>query len=104
MYTDTTPSESDIENQIHPLFYKRKMFEQQKEFRIALPQLRIDEAQNYNIGSIEDIAYCVPLRMLKHGIIIAENDDVFEEIKANYERNGFGVGSKLNTEPEYTEN
>lgn len=92
MYTDTTPSESDIENQIHPLFYKRKLFEQQKEFRIALPQLRIDEAQNYNIGSIEDIAYCVPLRVLKHGIIIAENDDIFEEIKDNCKHSGFMVG------------
>lgn len=99
IYTDTTPSESDIENQIHPLFYKRKMFEQQKEFRIALPQLRIEEAQNYNIGSIEDIACCVPLRVLKHGVIIAENNDIFEEIKANCERSGFGVGSKLNAEP-----
>lgn len=92
MYTDITPSESEIENQIHPLFYKRKIFEQQKEFRIALPQLRIDDAQNYNIGSIEDIAYQVPLKVLKHGFILAENDDVFEEIKANCERSGFGVG------------
>ena len=62
MYIDVTPSKSEIDNQIHPLFYKRKIFEQQKEFRIALPQLRINDAQNYNIGSIEDIAYQVPLK------------------------------------------
>lgn len=91
MYTDVTPSESEIDNQIHPLFYKRKIFEQQKEFRIALPRLRIDEAQNYNIGSIEDIAYRVPLKVLKHGFIFAENDDIFEKIKADCEQNGFVV-------------
>ena len=101
MYTDTTPSESDIENQIHPLFYKRKIFEQQKEFRIALPQLRIDEAQNYRIGSIEDIAYCVPLKVLRHGIIIAENNDIFEEIRANCERSGLGVGDKSSLRDEH---
>lgn len=93
-YTDVTPTEIEIENQIHLLFYKRKKYEQQKEFRIALPQLRKDEAQNYNIGSIEDIAYCVPLSVLKHGIIIAETEDIFEEIKANCEQRGFRVGKE----------
>lgn len=30
VYTDVTLSESEIANQIHSLFYKRKMFKQQK--------------------------------------------------------------------------
>lgn len=93
VYTDVTPTESEIENQIHILFYKRKMFEQQKEFRIALPKLRIEEAHNYQIGSMEDIAYCIPLRALKHGIIIAENDEIFQQIKNDCEKSDFGIGS-----------
>ena len=91
MYTDVTPSEDDIVNQIHLLFYKRKTFEQQKEFRIALLKLRIEEAKNYNIGSIEDIAYCIPLKFLEHGIVISNTEESFEEIKKNCEYSGFRV-------------
>lgn len=85
-YTDITLSESEIENPIHFLFYKRKMYKQQKEFRIALPKLMIEEPQNYQIGSITDIAYCVRLKDLEKGIIVAENDDILEKIKKNHEK------------------
>lgn len=85
-YTDITLSESEIENPIHFLFYKRKMYEQQKEFRIVLPKLMIEEPQNYQIGPITDIAYRIPLEYLEKGIIVAENQDVLEEIKKNHEK------------------
>ena len=68
------------------MFYKRKMYEQQKEFRIVLPKLMIEEPQNYQIGPITDIAYRIPLEYLEKGIIVAENQDVLEEIKKNHEK------------------
>lgn len=92
IYTDTTPSECEIDNLIYMLFYKRKKYENQKEFRIALSQLRLDEAKNYYIGSISDIAYCVPLKVLKQGIVIAENDDVLQKLKTYCNENGYKIG------------
>lgn len=85
-YTEITLSESEIENPIHFLFYKRKLYEQQKEFRIALPNLMIEESHNYQIGPITDIAYCMPLKYLEKGIIVAENQDILEELKKSHEK------------------
>ena len=56
-----------------------------------MPKLRIEEAKNYNIGSIEDIAYCIPLKFLEHGIVISNTEESFEEIKKNCEYSGFRV-------------
>ena len=43
-------------------YYKRNEFDEQKEFRISLPQLRIEHQEIYQIGSLLDIAYLVPLK------------------------------------------
>jgi hypothetical protein len=80
IYCDRTPSEGEIENTIHYLFYKRTKYSEQREFRIALPALSWDKADNINIGSILDIAYSVPLDSLKYGIVIAESKEKFDEL------------------------
>lgn len=90
-YTERTPMESELDNGIHFLFYKRKIYEVQKEFRIALPGLQVEQAQNFEVGSMLDIAYCVPLKTLKHGIIIADGEENFCRIKDKCEKQGFGV-------------
>lgn len=91
-YTDSTPSVDDLKNQIHCLYYKRTAFKEQNEFRIALPKLKIKEPEIYQIGSLLNIAYCLPLRHLKHGVIIANNDADFECLKTRCQEAGFGVG------------
>lgn len=90
-YTDRTPLESELDNGIHYLFYKRKIYEEQKEFRIALPKLQLDQAQNFEFGSLLDVAYCVPLETLKYGIIIADGEENFQKIKAKCEEKNWGV-------------
>lgn len=91
-YTDRTPTEDELSNDIHCLYYKREKYKEQNEFRIALPMLRIDKPEIYQIGSLSEIAYCVPLKFLKHGIIIAEDEDTFQCLKKRCESLGFGVG------------
>lgn len=91
-YTDSTPLEDEIENQIHCLYYKRTAFKEQNEFRIALPKLRIEKPEIYQVGSLLDIAYCLPLKHLKHGVIIANNDSDFQCLKKRCQETGFGVG------------
>ena len=92
-YTDRTPLENELDNVIHYLFYKRKIYEEQKEFRIALPKLQLEQAQNFEFGSLLDVAYCVPLETLKCGIFIADCKDGFQKLKTKYEENNFGVGN-----------
>jgi hypothetical protein len=91
-YTDRTPTEDELSNDIHCLYYKREKYKEQNEFRIALPLLRIDKPEIYQIGSLLEIAYCVPLKFLKYGIIIAEDEDTFQCLKKRCESLGFGVG------------
>ncbi|MEG0959985.1 MAG: hypothetical protein RSE60_02785 [Erysipelotrichaceae bacterium] len=91
-YNDRTPLKEELENEIHFLYYKRNEFNEQKEFRISLPQLRIEYPEIYQIGSLLEIAYSVPLKYLKDGIIIANNDD-FQCLKKRCEEIRFGVGS-----------
>lgn len=91
-YTDRTPLEDELTNDIHCLYYKREEYKAQNEFRIVLPKLRIEKPEIYRIGSLLDIAYCVPLKHLKHGVIIASNDDEFQCLKKHCEKLGLGVG------------
>lgn len=92
-YIDRTPLKEELENDIHFLYYKRNEFDEQKEFRIFLPQLRIEHPEIYQIWSLLDIAYLVPLKCLKKGIIIANNDDDFQYLKRKCEKNGIMVGN-----------
>ena len=80
------------EDDIHCLYYKREEYREQNEFRIALPQLRIDRPAIYQIGSLSKVAYCVPLMHLKHGVIMAENEENFQLLKQRCEALGYGVG------------
>lgn len=91
-YTDITPLEDELENQIHYLYYKRTAFKEQNKFRIALPKLRIKKPEIYQVGSLLDIAYCLPLKHLKHGVIIANNDSDFQCLKKRCQEVGFYVG------------
>ena len=91
-YTDRTPTEDELSNDIHCLYYKREEYKEQNEFRIALPQLRINKPETYQVGSLSEIAYCVPLKFLKYGIIMAEDEDTFQCLKKRCEALGFGVG------------
>ena len=95
-YTDCTPSVDELENQIHCLYYKRTAFKEQNEFRIALPKLRIEQPEVYQIGSLLNLAYCLPLKHLKYGVIIANNDSDFECLKKRCQEAGFGVGVSSN--------
>ena len=95
-YTDCTPSVDELENQIHCLYYKRTAFKEQNEFRIALPKLRIEQPEVYQIGSLLNLAYCLPLKHLKYGVIIANNDSDFECLKKRCQEAGFGVGDSSN--------
>lgn len=94
-YTDKTPHEDELSNDIHCLYYKRKAYKEQKEFRIALPKLRIESPEVYKMGSLLDVAYCVPLKQLKHGVIIADNNDDYQCLKERCEKLGFGVADDL---------
>lgn len=69
-YVDCTMSESEVETFLHCLYYKRKIFGEQKEFRICLPELSIEEPKIYNIGPLADIAFLIPLKKLKNGIVL----------------------------------
>lgn len=91
-YTDRTPTEDELSNNIHCLYYKREEYKEQNEFRIALPLLRIDKPEIYQIGTLSEIAYCVPLKFLKHGIIMAEDEETFQCLKKRCESLGFSVG------------
>ena len=91
-YTERTPFEDELSNDIHCLYYKREKYKEQNEFRIALPQLRIDRPEVYQIGSLSDIAYCVPLKYLKYGIIVADDEDKFQLLRKHCEILGFSVG------------
>lgn len=90
-YTNGTPSEDELHNGIHFLYYKRADYKEQKEFRITLPTLRINNPELYEIGSLSDIAYCVPLKHLKYGKIIVDNETDFQRLKEHCEKLGFGV-------------
>lgn len=92
-YTDRTPLEDELPNDIHCLYYKREEYKEQNEFRIALPKIRIDKPEIYEVGSLSDIAYFVPLKYLKYGIIIADNNDDYQLLKKRCEDLGFGVGN-----------
>lgn len=95
-YTDETPVEDEIINQIHFLYYKRLEYKEQNEFRIALPKLQIDKPEIYKFGTLLDIAYCLPLKCLNHGVIIANNDADFQYLKEHCIKSGFGVGESSN--------
>lgn len=84
-YTDRTPLETEVENMAQCLYYKRREFAEQKEFRISLPDEQIKKAENYVFGSLLDVAYSVPLNILKKGFIIAENEAELERIKRRYD-------------------
>ena len=90
-YTDSTPSQDELKNQIHCLYYKRTAFKEQNEFRIALPKIQINKPEIYQIGSLLDIAYCLPIKQLKHGVILADNNKDFELLKNNCNKSGYGV-------------
>ncbi len=92
-YVDKTPCEDELTNQIHCLYYKRKEFEAQNEFRIALPKLRIEKPEIYKVGSLVDIAYCVPIKCLKHGIVVANNDADFQALKNGCTKSGYRIGN-----------
>ena len=72
--------------------YGTTVVKEQNEFRISLPKLRIEQPEIYQVGSLLDIAYCLPLRHLKHGVIIANNDADFEYLKTRCQESGFSVG------------
>ena len=93
-YTDSTPCEEDIKNRIRYLYYKREQYKDQNEFRISLPQINIESPEIYRIGSLLDIAYCLPLKCLKTGVIIADNDDDFSNLKRRCLDAGYNVGEK----------
>lgn len=90
-YSDRTPLQEELTNDIHCLYYKREEYREQNEFRIALPQLQIDRPEIYQIGSLSKVAYCVPLKHLKHGVIMAENEEYFQLLKQRCEALGYGV-------------
>ena len=90
-YVNTTPSETEVNDMIRYLYYKRKEFAEQKEFRISLPTEQIEKPENYNFGSLLDVAYCVPLKAFKNGLIIAENQDEFQRIKNSFENRGMKI-------------
>lgn len=94
MYAERTPFEDEIKNGIHCLYYKRERHREQNEFRISLPQLQIEKPKIYQIGSLLDIAYCLPLRCLKHGVIIADNDNDFQALKRSCTDAGLGIGDR----------
>lgn len=53
----------------------------------------VDKPEIYQMGSLSDIAYCVPLKYLKYGIIIANNDADYQCLKKRCETLGFEVGN-----------
>lgn len=91
-YVDSTPCPDELENQIHSLYYKRRQFESQNEFRIALPKLQIDSPKVYEIGSLMHIAYLVPIKCLKYGTIIANTKECFERLRKRCTDLGYKVG------------
>lgn len=79
-YTDETPNDFEIENKLQTLFYKRKQFEEQKEFRIILPEMKLSDSTNLKIDSLGDCAYLVPLTALKKGILIADSREKYNQL------------------------
>lgn len=89
-YTDETPNDFEIENKLQTLFYKRKQFEEQKEFRIILPEIKLDDSTSIQITSLEDCAYLVPLTVLKKGILIADSIENFNQLSNKHSNMKFG--------------
>ena len=79
-YTDETPNDFEIENKLQTLFYKRKQFQEQKEFRIILPEMKLSDSTNLKIDSLGDCAYLVPLTALKKGILIADSREKYNQL------------------------
>lgn len=90
VYTDQSPTEFDIDNQIHSLYYKRQEYSSQREFRIVLMDDLIDEPKFITIGPITDIAHIVPINLLKKGII-AKNNEIISKLQKFCEKQGYGV-------------
>ena len=89
-YTDETPNDFEIENKLQTLFYKRKQFEEQKEFRIILPEMKLYDSTNLKIDSLVDCAYLVPLTTLKKGILIAESKEKYNQLLKKHSNIEFG--------------
>lgn len=83
-YVAETPTETEETNHLHFLFYKRINYKNQKEFRIALPDIQVENPVNINIGSISDIAFEVPMSKLKNGIILATSKEKMNELINEY--------------------
>lgn len=92
-YTDKTPNDFEIENKFQTLFYKRRQFEEQKEFRIIFPKIKLDDSTSFQITSLEDCAYLVPLNALKKGILIADSKEKYNQLLKKHSNIEFGAPS-----------
>ena len=70
--------------------HKRKQFEEQKEFRIILPEMKLYDSTNLKIDSLVDCAYLVPLTTLKKGILIAESKEKYNQLLKKHSNIEFG--------------
>lgn len=91
-YVDETPNEFNINNLIHCLFYKRKKYQHQKEFRIVLPQEQIGNPININFGKLSEYALVLPINELKKGIFISDDIDTALKVMKEYEKLGYHFG------------
>lgn len=88
IYKNSTPSENDISNKIHYLFYKKENYSYQAEFRIAFIEEQKEKGYEFEIGSILEYSLLVPLDSLRKGLLIAESyekgKELIEEYKNKY--------------------